>query len=196
MDTCEDVVDAVASGTATFCEDPGVFLGYQQVRLDGNSELNLYIGPREALEDVPGLQSRGVTHVVSVMPKEKATCIDEVFQRLVIDAEDDPEWDLKSKFRPACEFIDAALAMNGGVLIHCNAGQSRSGTVLIAYLMHNLHRPLGECLATAQRSRAAVSPNEGFWSQLLAWERDLLGHVTISGGARMHEIRPRLWLGL
>ena len=69
---------------------------------------------------------------------------------------------------PACTpQCDSALQ----VLLHCDAGSSRSGATLVAYLIHRLKQPAGECLAMAQRTRVAVSPNEGFWAQLLSWER-------------------------
>ena len=69
---------------------------------------------------------------------------------------------------PACTpQCDRALQ----VLLHCDAGSSRSGATLVAYLIHRLQQPAGECLAMAQRTRIAVSPNEGFWAQLLSWER-------------------------
>merc|ERR1712113_316601 len=76
--------------------------------------------------------------------------------------------------------IDISLAAGGSVLLHCSSGGSRS---------------CGECLFTAQLAGIAVEPKEVFLAQLLAWERERFGNRFIPAGARMHEIRPRLWLG-
>jgi len=114
---------------------------------------------------------------------------------VIDDAMDDPAFGLLGEWPRCCEFIDAALHGQGSVLIHCDAGSSRSGATLVAYLVHRLRRPCGECLSIAQRARDAVAPNEGFWAQLLTWERNCLGNAFVPSGARMHEIRPRLWLG-
>eukprot|EP00931_Biecheleriopsis_adriatica_P037663 TRINITY_DN21600_c0_g1_i1.p1 TRINITY_DN21600_c0_g1~~TRINITY_DN21600_c0_g1_i1.p1 ORF type:complete len:343 (+),score=45.31 TRINITY_DN21600_c0_g1_i1:244-1272(+) len=122
--------------------------------------------------------------------------MDASFKRLCIDdAVDDPVYDLKANWPRCCDFIHAALAMGRGVLVLCDAGSSQSGATVIAYLIFLLRRPAGECLAIAQRARSCVNPNEGFWAQLLSWERDQLGNASIPGGAHMHEIRPLLWLG-
>lgn len=181
--------------TALFSHDPGAVNSFQQVDLQGKGRL--YIGPVNALENQEELRQQGVTHVLSVMQGAKYFPLQEShFERLAIEtAVDDPECDLKSQWPRCCEFIDTALAQEGGVLIHCEAGSSRSGATLVAFLVHHLRRSSGECLILAQRTRHVVAPNEGFCAQLLAWERECIGSVLIPGGAHMHQIRPRLWLG-
>jgi len=182
-----------------FTEDPSLQRGFQRVLLpDSNGVPRLFIGPREASEDQEALAQQGVTHVVSVMQGAWSFPLDSNhFQRHVVEsAVDDPCCDLKAEWSACCQFIDAAASREGsGILVHCEAGSSRSGATLVAYLVHCLRRPVGECLVLAQRTRSVVAPNDGFHAQLLAWERQCLGNAWIAGGAHMHEIRPRLWLG-
>jgi len=181
-----------------FTEDPSLQCCFQRVILPENVGPRLFIGPREAIEDQEALVQQGVTHVVSVMQSALLFPLDgHRFQRHVIEsAVDDPCCNLMAEWPACCQFIDAAANCGGsGVLIHCEAGSSRSGATLVAYLVHHLRRPAGECIILAQRARSVVAPNGGFQAQLLNWERHCLGNAWMAGGAHMHEIRPRLWLG-
>jgi dual specificity phosphatase 12 len=72
----------------------------------------------------------------------------------------------------ALAFIQEALDHQGGkVLIHCQAGKSRSVSVAIAHLMKEAPRsvPLSaeEALDQIKKVIPDAEPNEGFWSQLL-----------------------------
>eukprot|EP00121_Abeoforma_whisleri_P013811 Awhi_evm1s12743 len=61
-----------------------------------------------------------------------------------IPIEDVKTTDILSKIPEALEFIEAHLSLSPSnkILIHCNAGVSRSGTIIIAYIMksRNLSR--------------------------------------------------------
>jgi predicted protein tyrosine phosphatase len=56
------------------------------------------------------------------------------------------------------------------VLIHCKAGHSRSGMVVVAYLMkvHKLSRD--DALAWAKKRRESCQPNVGFMASLAKYE--------------------------
>ncbi|KAL4916853.1 protein-tyrosine phosphatase-like protein [Aspergillus aurantiobrunneus] len=58
----------------------------------------------------------------------------------------------------------------GRVLVHCNHGISRSGAVVVAYIMRALSLPYVNALACARESHAAINPNIGFEYQLRIWE--------------------------
>jgi protein-tyrosine phosphatase len=71
--------------------------------------------------------------ILSVCP----TSIDNKhLEHMVIDAEDVDNYDLAVHFHKAIEFIDRCRKITG-VLVHCQAGISRSATVLIAYMVQN-----------------------------------------------------------
>ena len=65
-------------------------------------------------------------------------------------------------FPEAVEFIDQALARKEPILVHCMAGQSRSASCLIAYLMQKRKMKFTEALSFAQQKRPSVMPNHGF----------------------------------
>ncbi|XP_015121968.1 dual specificity protein phosphatase 19 [Diachasma alloeum] len=52
------------------------------------------------------------------------------------------------------------------ILVHCNAGVSRSPTVVIAYLMREVNLSFQEAFDKVKRARPCVRPNEGFVKQL------------------------------
>lgn len=77
--------------------------------------------------------------------------------------------------------IDLAKDEGGVCLVHCKKGMSRSGAVVVAYLMfHNPKMSLLDALTYARSRRAIVAPNLGFMAQLIKWEREHRGgRVTV-----------------
>ena len=87
------------------------------------------------------------------------------------------DWELEpiSKYFTQCyEFIEKHKT----VLVHCGAGQSRSPTIVLMYLM----RKDGISLKNAfrfVRAKRDILPNEGFMEQLIEEEIRLFGHQTV-----------------
>lgn len=65
-----------------------------------------------------------------------------------------------------------------GVLVHCQAGVSRSATIVIAYLMKHTLMTMTDAYKYVRGRRPVVSPNLNFMGQLLEFERDLNSGVT------------------
>ncbi|KAL4943409.1 protein-tyrosine phosphatase-like protein [Aspergillus oleicola] len=58
------------------------------------------------------------------------------------------------------------------VLVHCGKGISRSGAIVVAYIMRTLIRPYEQVLLLARASRPSIAPNIGFEYQLRIWAHD------------------------
>lgn len=65
----------------------------------------------------------------------------------------------------ALEFIHTQR-LSGNVAIHCAQGKSRSGAVLVAYLMQQEAIGYDEALKMAQKSRSIIQPNASFEREL------------------------------
>lgn len=69
---------------------------------------------------------------------------------------------------------DSVRDSSGRVLVHCQAGISRSATICLAYLMKRKRVRLDEAFEFVRRRRSIISPNFSFMGQLLQFESQLL----------------------
>ena len=74
-------------------------------------------------------------------------------------------------FEQVCDFIHAADCC----LVHCQMGVSRSSSLVIAYLMRYCGMDLCEAYVHAKGCRQLVHPNEGFFRQLVEYEKEVVG---------------------
>ncbi|XP_015202983.1 dual specificity protein phosphatase 5 isoform X2 [Lepisosteus oculatus] len=91
-----------------------------------------------------------------------------------IPVEDSHMADISSHFQEAIEFIDCVKEAGGKVLVHCEAGISRSPTICMAYIMKTKRLQLEEAFDFIKQRRALISPNFGFMGQLLQFESEVL----------------------
>jgi len=97
----------------------------------------------------------------------------------------------------AFRFIDEAREKKAKVLVHCRAGQSRSATIVISYLIRTFRWTLQQAYRFVQDKRPAVSPNLGFMAQLSQFEKLVLGkssnvHALITGALPTPQTAPIL----
>jgi protein-tyrosine phosphatase len=90
-----------------------------------------------------------------------------------------PEEPLSCHFIQCFEFIDEALK-SGRVLVHCNAGISRSVSIVIAFLMSRRQKSLCEAMAQVKAARPRAQPNVGFVEQLKMYESNILNNHDVS----------------
>ncbi|CAG5924452.1 unnamed protein product [Menidia menidia] len=119
------------------------------------------------------LAAAGITAVLNV----SSTCpnfYEGEFQYLRLTVEDTLAADIRACFHTAIAFIDSVKQSGGRVLVHCQAGISRSATICLAYLMHTQRVRLDEAFDFVKQRRHVISPNLAFMGQLLQFETDIL----------------------
>lgn len=80
--------------------------------------------------------------------------------------------DLRPHFEPSVAFIEQAK-FYGSVLVHCNQGRSRSGSMILAYMMKVHGLTYDEALAQARTRRPEIDPNDAFETQLRAFDEQM-----------------------
>ncbi|KAJ8255082.1 hypothetical protein GJAV_G00200730 [Gymnothorax javanicus] len=95
-----------------------------------------------------------------------------------LPATDSSKQNLRQYFEEVFEFIEEAHQSGRGVLVHCQAGVSRSATIVIAYLMKHTLMTMQDAYKYVKSRRPVVSPNLNFMGQLLEFEKDLNSGVT------------------
>lgn len=92
--------------------------------------------PRDQRDE---LKAEGITHIVCVRQADEALFVrvnfPDDFEYLVLEIGDVVQENIIRYFPRVCAFLDDCLAQGGRALLHGNAGLSRSGALLIAYLM-------------------------------------------------------------
>ncbi|KAJ3588951.1 hypothetical protein NHX12_009804 [Muraenolepis orangiensis] len=139
----------------------------------------LFLGNERDAQDLDLLLRLNVAFVVNVtthLPLYHLTTGRVRYKRL--PATDNSKQDLRRYFEEVFEFIEEARQTGRGVLVHCQAGVSRSATVVIAYLMKHTLMTMTDAYKYVRGRRPVVSPNLNFMGQLLEFEHDLNTGVT------------------
>ncbi|KAI9593770.1 dual specificity protein phosphatase 12 [Syncephalis fuscata] len=125
----------------------------------------LYIGDYNSAQDSSGLNKAGITHVIRcLVDANEEKCLDGIAY-LNIEVQDLEQDNLLQHFNTACTFIQDALEGGQGVLVHCQAGVSRSAAVVIAYIMKMEQMSYEQALVYVQATRSCILPNNGFRDQ-------------------------------
>ncbi|EER02499.1 Serine/threonine/tyrosine-interacting protein, putative, partial [Perkinsus marinus ATCC 50983] len=138
---------------------------------------NLYLGPFGCARDLDVVRRVGITHIVVVRSVEESRFLREKFvddgiRYLTIDARDSPFENMIRHFKPVSEFINSVLSSSPShkILVHGNAGLSRSSTLVAAYIIARYGLSTDETLAYILTRRHCCAPHEGFKNQLREYE--------------------------
>lgn len=91
-------------------------------------------------------------------------------KQLHVRMEDAGEADLLGELEKIFEFMEGARQDKTAVLVHCEAGISRSATTVIAYLVKYHNMSLLEAFEFTKTRRTSINPNAGFVEQLRRFE--------------------------
>uniref|UniRef100_A0A3P9HW13 Dual specificity phosphatase 19b n=1 Tax=Oryzias latipes TaxID=8090 RepID=A0A3P9HW13_ORYLA len=133
----------------------------------------LLLGSQDAAHDIDTLQRFKVSHVLNV-----AYGVSNLFPHQMvyktIQILDLPDTDITSYLKESSTFIDQAKEQDGVVLVHCNAGVSRSPSVVIGYLMIREGLSFDDAFSQVKQARPSSRPNSGFYQQLQNYECEQL----------------------
>eukprot|EP00957_Ditylum_brightwellii_P156965 11946025-Ditylum_brightwellii.AAC.1 len=136
----------------------------------------LLLGSRLVAQDRGALDQHKITHVLNTAHEipnyyEGMDGNTPVYKHL--ELKDDAEDNIQAEFEPCACFIDDAVEAGGRCLVHCQAGISRSATIVIAYLMCRRNMSLRDAFLHVKSLRENIGPNEHFMAVLAVLEDSL-----------------------
>jgi len=138
----------------------------------------LYLGSCGAAYNQTGIEAAGITHILciatNIMSGIQSHNKELDLKYLEVAIDDKPTTRITEQFDECFEFMEEGLR-EGGVLVHCFQGKSRSSTVIIAFLMKRQGWSFERALEFVRDKRSVVAPNIGFSLQLRKFENHLKG---------------------
>ncbi|XP_075162342.1 MAP kinase-specific phosphatase [Haematobia irritans] len=126
----------------------------------------LYLGSQDSVT-VDNISQYKLTHILSIGIPCPLVDVAENIKTLFLTCLDLPESSLTDGIlHEAFDFIESACSTNGRILVHCNAGVSRSASVVIAYLMKYHNMDFETAYSHVKSLRECIQPNDGFMKQL------------------------------
>ena len=134
---------------------------------------HLFLGNMRDASDMDVLSRLNIRYILNVTAKPPQYTIGPGFRYKHLEAADNGLQNIRQFFEEAFEFIDEAKENNTGVLVHCQAGISRSPTIAVAYLMKHYPMPMSDAYKFVKLRRSIISPNLNFMGQLYEFEQVL-----------------------
>lgn len=138
---------------------------------------NIFVSGYKVAADAERLASLGITHVVNCAGD---FCENENSPRFCYKTffiKDSKLENIECLFYESIEFIENAISKGGKVLVHCMQGVSRSVTLTLAYVMLKQKMGYAKAFEIVKKRRGIASPNIGFVSQLLFFEKRIFGNI-------------------
>lgn len=121
---------------------------------------HVYLGSQDCCEPAI-LDAHRISHVLSVGIQSSVSC-----SHTFVECLDLPETDIVPVIQRCTEVLDACVADGRNILVHCNAGVSRSPAIVIAYLMQRRNCQYQDAFELVKAVRPCIRPNAGFEAQL------------------------------
>jgi len=153
-------------------DDPTLDITFFPILSPDNSNFvvpGMYLGSTEGA-DAEQVALDKTTHVLTVAHNSIPEKLEGVEYKL-ISVLDCPTEMIIKHFQECFEFIGNALKGGGCVFVHCGRGISRSGTIVMAYLMQTRNLDVSGAFALVSQKRPCVYPNIGFQLQLHLFEK-------------------------
>ena len=153
----------------------------------------LFLGDKRKSADRAWLSSKNIKLVINCTndlpcvfidcassPATATTAAEPSIRYVRIPLVDVASTDLLSEIRSTSALAELAAAMEQSIpsLVHCQAGSSRSVSVLLVHLMSYEKLSL-KAAKDVVSSQVPIKPNAGFMRQLIEIERELTGTVSL-----------------
>ncbi|OQV13508.1 putative Dual specificity protein phosphatase 14 [Hypsibius exemplaris] len=146
-------------------------------RADPIIEDFLYLSGASGVEE-GFLRARGITCVINCAYEVDNNTLERI-EYLDLEMRDVPEFLIESSLHAGADKIEEHRLAGGKVLVHCMMGMSRSAAVTLAYLVKYQGKSLREAHVLV-RERRTIRPNNGFWRQLIDFERDFTAECSVT----------------
>jgi atypical dual specificity phosphatase len=132
----------------------------------------LYLGNDVVAQNLSLLKEKKITHILNLTTNVPNKFEPDIVYKKIIMFDTESQ-NIRQHFDESFQFIDESLRnKNNAVLVHCNAGISRSSSFVIAYLIQKkLFKSYKDALAHVRKCRPIVAPNKGFEKQLIKLEK-------------------------
>ncbi|XP_041352275.1 serine/threonine/tyrosine-interacting protein A-like [Gigantopelta aegis] len=153
----------------------------------------VFLGPYAAAmkSKIQVLQQAGITHIVCIRHIAESHFVKpnfpECFWYLTLDIADTATENIIQHIPKVKRFVDECLHKGGKVLIHGNAGISRSAALVIAYVMEKYGLSHKDAYFYVQQRRFCINPNEGFSQQLKEYEPIYQARLSLQNGEKSDE---------
>jgi hypothetical protein len=127
---------------------------------------NIFLGG-SGCDDVRVYKNLGISCVVNMTRSARTELPNPNKEHfLYVNVEDDDNQDMTQAWDQGLAFLEAALARGDKILVHCQRGVSRSGSLVIAHIMRTEKMTYANALEFVREQRPIVRPNRGFVRQL------------------------------
>ena len=131
---------------------------------------NIYLGDIDAA-NINNLKKENISKVLSVTDSRAPHYRkDDKINQKIIKVADSLSTNIIKYFGESLRFIEG----DDKILIHCKSGQSRSATIVIAFIMWKQKLSFEESFNLVNGKRKVANPNFGFIAQLKIFEKLLM----------------------
>jgi len=157
---------------------------YQRYRMTKITE-SLYLGNDEDARDEAALSAEKITHVLSMVARKWSRKRSATFswkrrkhiKRMCVPMSDMGNSDVTKLLeeKDLQAFMEDSQKRQNKLLVHCQLGQNRSPSIVMAFLMKHEHITFYQAWRKVKQKRAMVQPNLKYIKQLRIWDMYLHG---------------------
>ena len=144
---------------------------------------NIYLGDFRTADDINLLKEYNITHIINCAFNLPNRFPNEItYKRL--DLRDEPNQPIIEKLEEAYEFIKENKDKT--IFVHCVFGKSRSGSVVIFYIMKEKKLNFQEAKNYVKNIRNIVEPNSGFELELNKYYDEHIANIVMNNDNKIH----------